>query len=385
LRAGHYIFCPLLLIIGVMYLKKLGLTNFKNYELNEIEFSSRINCITGNNGVGKTNILDAIHYLSLTKSFFNSIDSINVKHGEEYFITQGTFVRNGTDDQIYCAFQKQKQKLLKRNGKEYQKLSDHVGRYPVVMMSPADSALITEGSEDRRKFINKIISQYNSEYLEAVLRYSKALQQRNKQLKDFRASGRFDADVLSIWDSQLVKYGSYIHKERQLLVNEMIPVFQEYYTLISSGKEKVKLTYRSHLSDGDFTEALRDSLEKDRYLEYTTVGVHKDDLVLEMDGYPVKSIGSQGQQKSYLVALKLAKFDYIKSKAGFSPILLLDDIFDKFDADRVEQIIRLVVNHRFGQIFITDTHQDRVRNILVSLDSDYKLFRISGGSVEDIT
>jgi len=368
-----------------MYLKKLGLTNFKNYELNEIEFSSRINCITGNNGVGKTNILDAIHYLSLTKSFFNSIDSINVKHGEEYFITQGTFVRNGTDDQIYCAFQKQKQKLLKRNGKEYQKLSDHVGRYPVVMMSPADSALITEGSEDRRKFINKIISQYNSEYLEAVLRYSKALQQRNKQLKDFRASGRFDADVLSIWDSQLVKYGSYIHKERQLLVNEMIPVFQEYYTLISSGKEKVKLTYRSHLSDGDFTEALRDSLEKDRYLEYTTVGVHKDDLVLEMDGYPVKSIGSQGQQKSYLVALKLAKFDYIKSKAGFSPILLLDDIFDKFDADRVEQIIRLVVNHRFGQIFITDTHQDRVRNILVSLDSDYKLFRISGGSVEDIT
>lgn len=385
MRAGHYIFCPLLLIIGVMYLKKLGLTNFKNYELNEIEFSSRINCITGNNGVGKTNILDAIHYLSLTKSFFNSIDSINVKHGEEYFITQGTFVRNGTDDQIYCAFQKQKQKLLKRNGKEYQKLSDHVGRYPVVMISPADSALITEGSEDRRKFMNKIISQYNSEYLEAVLRYSKALQQRNKQLKEFRASGRFDADVLSIWDSQLVKYGSYIHKERQLLVNEMIPVFQEYYTLISSGKEKVKLTYRSHLSDGDFTEALRDSLYKDRYLEYTTVGVHKDDLVLEMDGYPVKSIGSQGQQKSYLVALKLAKFDYIKSKAGFSPILLLDDIFDKFDGDRVEQIIRLVGNHRFGQIFITDTHQDRVRNILVSLDTDYKLFRISGGSVEDIT
>ncbi len=368
-----------------MYLKKLGLTNFKNYELNDMEFSSRINCITGNNGVGKTNILDAIHYLSLTKSFFNSIDSVNIKHGEDYFITQGTFVRDGADDNIYCAFQKQKQKLLKRNGKEYQKLSDHVGRYPVVMISPADSALITEGSEDRRKFMNKIISQYNSEYLDAVLKYGKALQQRNRQLKEFRASGRFDADILAIWDAQLVKYGHYVHSERQLLVNELIPVFQEYYSLISSGREKVKLTYRSHLSEGDFGSALVNSLEKDRYLEYTTVGVHKDDLVLEMDGYPVKSIGSQGQQKSYLVALKLAKFDYIKSKAGFTPILLLDDIFDKFDGERVEQIIRLVGNHRFGQIFITDTHQDRVRNILVSLNTEYRLFRISGAGVEDIT
>jgi DNA replication and repair protein RecF len=386
LKAGNINFIRLgFLINECMYLKKLGLTNFKNYELNEIEFCSRINCITGNNGVGKTNILDAIHYLSLTKSFFNNIDSINVKHGEEYFITQGTFVRDKMDDHIYCAFQKQKQKVLKRNGKEYQKLSDHVGRYPVVMISPADTSLITEGSEDRRKFMNKIISQYNGEYLDAVLKYGKALQQRNRQLKEFRVSGGYDTDVLAIWDSQLVKYGSYVYKERQLLVNEMIPVFQEYYSMISSGKEKVKLTYRSHLSEGDFAEALRNSQEKDRYLEYTTVGIHKDDLVLEMDGCPVKLIGSQGQQKSYLVALKLAKFDYIKLKAGFSPILLLDDIFDKFDAERVEQIIRLVGNHRFGQIFITDTHQDRIKNILMSVDTEYKLFRISGSGVEELT
>ena len=378
-------FVAQLLSLHNMHLKKLTLTNFKNYELNELEFSPKINCFVGNNGVGKTNILDAIHYLSLTKSFFNSIDSISVRHGEDYFIIQGTFVRDNEEDQIYCAFQKQKQKLLKRNGKEYHRLSDHVGRYPVVMISPADSALITEGSEDRRKFMNKIISQYNAEYLDSILRYGKALQQRNKLLKDQNSSGKADSEILSIWDAQLVKYGNYVYNEREILINELIPVFQEYYSLISSGREKVKLKYRSHLSEGDFTEALQNSITKDRYLEYTTVGIHKDDLLLEMDDYSVKSLGSQGQQKSYLVALKLAKFDYIKRKAGFSPVLLLDDIFDKFDADRVEQIIRLVGNQRFGQIFITDTHQNRLQDILSSHKTDYKLFRIAGNGITEVT
>jgi len=367
-----------------MYLKKLGLTNFKNYELDEMEFSPRINCFVGNNGVGKTNILDAIHYLSLTKSFFNNIDSISIRHGEDYFIIQGIFDREGEDDQLYCAFQKQKQKLLKRNGKEYQKLSEHIGRYPVVMISPADSVLISEGSEERRRFMNKIISQYNAEYLDSVLKYGKALQQRNRLLKDFRSSGSFDGDSLSIWDSRLVKYGSYIHNERRALVSELIPVFQEYYDLISSGREIVKLNYRSHLSEGDYAEMLQNTLQRDRILEYTTAGVHKDDLTLEMNDHPVKSLGSQGQQKSYLVALKLAKFDYIKRKSGFSPILLLDDLFDKFDAERVEQIIRLVGNHRFGQIFITDTHQDRLHEILSSHNTDYRLFRIGSEGVKDV-
>jgi DNA replication and repair protein RecF len=367
-----------------MYLKKLALTNFKNYELNELEFSPKINCFVGNNGVGKTNILDAIHYLSLTKSFFNNIDSISIRHGEDYFIIQGTFVRDGEEDQIYCAFQKQKQKLLKRNGKEYQKLSDHVGRYPVVMISPADSALITEGSEDRRRFMNKIISQYSAEYLDSVLRYSKALQQRNKALKDINSSAKPDNDILSIWDAQLVKYGTYIYNERDVLVNELIPVFQEYYSFISSDKESVKLRYRSHLSEDSYAEALLNSVQKDRYLEYTTVGVHKDDLLLEMNDFSVKSLGSQGQQKSYLVALKLAKFDYIKRKAGFSPILLLDDIFDKFDARRVEQIIKLVGNHRFGQIFITDTHQNRLQDILTSHKTDFKLFNIADNGISEV-
>jgi DNA replication and repair protein RecF len=360
-----------------MYLKTLALTNFKNYELNELEFSPKINCFVGNNGVGKTNILDAIHYLSLTKSFFNNVDSVSVRHGEDYFIIQGAFERDGEVDQLYCSFQKQKQKVLKRNGKEYQRLSDHVGRYPVVMISPADSALINEGSEDRRRFMNKIISQYSSEYLDSVLRYSKALQQRNKLLKDIGSTGGVDSEVLTMWDSQLVKYGSYVYNQRDILVNELIPVFQEYYSMISSGRETVKLKYRSHLSEGNFSEALQSSITKDRYLEYTTVGIHKDDLSLEMDGYPVKLLGSQGQKKSYLVALKLAKFEYIRKKAGFSPVLLLDDIFDKFDAERVEQIIKLVGKDMFGQIFITDTHQYRLQEILSSHKTEYKLFRIA--------
>lgn len=366
-----------------MHLKKLALTNFKNYELNELEFSPKINCFVGNNGVGKTNILDAIHYLSITKSFFNNIDSISIRHGEEYFIIQGTFIRNGEEDQIYCAFQKQKQKLFKINGKEYQKLSNHVGRYPVVMISPADSYLISEGSEERRRFLNKIISQYSPEYLNSVLRYGKALQQRNRLLKDFKASGKFDSEVLCVWDAQLVKYGTCVYNDRNVLINELIPVFQEYYSLISSGREAVRLKYRSHLSEGDYLTALLDSVTKDRFLEYTSIGIHKDDLLLEMDNYPVKMLGSQGQQKSYLVALKLAKFDYIKNKSGYSPILLLDDIFDKFDAERVEQIIRLVGNDRFGQIFITDTHQSRLKEILSSHNTDYKLFKISdNGKIE---
>jgi len=368
-----------------MYLKKLVLTNFKNYELGELEFSPKINCFVGNNGVGKTNILDAIHYLSLTKSFFNSIDSISIKHGEDYFIVQGTFIRDEEEDNIYCAFQKQKQKLLKRNGKEYPKLSDHVGRYPVVMISPADSALISEGSEDRRKFMNKIVSQYNTGYLDSVLKYSKAVQQRNKLLKDFKAAGRFDSDMLAVWDAQLVKYGEYIFSERSTLVNELIPVFQEYYEMISNGREEVRLHYHSHLAEGSFAEMLLNSINKDRFLEYTTTGIHKDDMLLEMNGFPVKSLGSQGQQKSYLVALKLAKFDYIKRKAGFSPILLLDDIFDKFDAERVEQIIKLVGNHRFGQIFITDTHQSRLQDILFSHNIDFKLFRILDNKVSEFS
>ena len=367
-----------------MYLKKLSLTNFKNYEQADMEFSPKINCIVGDNGVGKTNILDAIHYLSLTKSFFNNIDSVSIRHGVDFFIIQGFFVKDGEEDNVFCSFHRQKQKILRRNGKEYERLSDHIGRYPVVMISPADNALIGEGSEERRKFMNKIISQYNAEYLNSALNYNKALQQRNRVLRDFKAFDSYDNEMLSVWDAQLIRYGTFVYSERDMLINELIPVFREYYSMVSNQKEKVRLRYRSHLNEGDFNGILKDALTKDRSLEYTTVGIHKDDLLFEMDGYPVRLLGSQGQQKSYLVALKLAKFDYIKKKAGFPPILLLDDIFDKFDAERVAQIIRLVGNHRFGQIFITDTHQDRLQNILNTLNTDYKLFRIREAGIDEV-
>ena len=344
-----------------MYLKKLSLTNFKNYGQAELEFSPRINCIVGNNGVGKTNILDAIHYLSLTKSFFNPIDSISIRHNEEFFIIQGFFMKNGEEDNIFCSFHRHKQKTLRQNGKEYDRLSDHVGRFPVVMISPADSALIAGGSDERRKFMNKIISQYNPSYLDAVLNYNKALQQRNRLLKDFSLYRNFDQDMLTVWDAQLVRFGAYAFSERDKLIEEMVPVFCEYYSLVANENEKVRLVYKSQLAQGDPADLLMASVDKDRSLEYTTTGIHKDDLLFELNDYPVRSLGSQGQQKSYLVALKLAKFDYIKKKAGFAPILLLDDIFDKFDSDRVAHIIRLVGNHRFGQIFITDTHQERLQ------------------------
>lgn len=367
-----------------MYLKRLSLTNFKNYSHAEMEFSPRINCIVGNNGVGKTNILDAVHYLSLTKSFFNNIDSKGIRHNEDFFIIQGLFVKGDEEDNIFCSFHRHRQKMMKRNGREYERLSDHVGRYPVVMISPADSALISEGSDERRKFMNKIISQYNAEYLDSVLNYNKALQQRNRLLRDFNALNNFDNEMLYVWDSQLVRYGMFVYSERDLLINELIPVFREYYSLVSDQKEKVRLKYRSDLSEGDFTGILKNTLNKDRSLEYTSAGIHKDDLLFEMNGYSVRSLGSQGQQKSYLVALKLAKFDYIKRKAGYAPILLLDDIFDKFDAERVAQIIRLVGNHRFGQIFITDTHQERLREILNTIDTDYKLFKIGESGIDEI-
>ncbi len=253
-----------------MHLKRLSLTNFKNYTRADLEFSPRINCIVGNNGVGKTNILDAVHYLSLTKSFFNNIDSVSIRHEEDFFIIQGLFVKDGEEDTIFCSFHKHKQKVLKRNGKEYERLSDHVGRYPVVMISPADSALICEGSDERRKFMNKIISQYNSEYLESVLNYNKALQQRNRLLRDFGALNNFDGEMLSVWDSQLVRYGMVAWSERETLINELIPVFREYYSLVSNQKEQVRLRYQSHLNDGDFGDLLKNSLSKDRSLEYTT-------------------------------------------------------------------------------------------------------------------
>ena len=366
-----------------MFLRQISLTNFKNYGEATLEFCPRINCFVGDNGVGKTNILDAIHYLSLTKSYFSSVDSGNIKHGSDYFIIKGLFERTGGDSEVYCGFQKDKRKTFRINGKDYERLADHIGKLPVTMVSPSDSVIITGGSEERRKFMNNVISQFDREYLENVIDYNKALKARNRMLKDSGGSSGFDSDIMDIWENKMGELASEIYRMRNAFTTEMIPLFRDYYSIISGDREIVDLTLISQLRDMEFSQLLQKNYQKDRILQYTSAGIHRDDLFLGMGGYPVRDLGSQGQQKSYLVALKLAKYDYIASRGREKPILLLDDIFDKFDEKRVEQIISLVSDMRFGQIFISDTHQVRMQRILSRLTIESRLFRINNG-IEEI-
>lgn len=365
-----------------MHLRHIELTNFKNYESVSLDFSPRFNCFVGNNGVGKTNILDAIHYLSLTKSFFNNSDSLSIRHGEDYFILKGEFERDGETDEIHCAFQKQKAKVFKRNGREYQKLSDHVGRYPVVMVSPADSTLITEGGEERRRFMNLIISQYDPAYLDAHVRYNKIIAQRNRVLRE--SSGRYDTgSLLDLYDDQMIPLAELIYIARKELTENLKPLFSDYYSRISNRAEKVSIRYRSHLSEPGYGAILMASRERDTELQYTTTGIHRDDLLFEIDDHSARTTGSQGQQKSFLVALKLAKFGFISRRNGFPPALLLDDIFDKFDENRVEEIIKLAGSGDFGQVFITDTHKERIHRILDNSGVDFRLYHIGKNGIEE--
>lgn len=365
-----------------MYLRNISLINFKNYGQVELNFSPKINCFVGNNGVGKTNILDAVYYLSITKSFFNSIDTQNIKYDHEFTVIQGDFEKDEKIEQIYCGIKRSKKKQFKRNKKEYQRLADHIGLFPIVMISPADASLISEGSEERRRFLDTVIAQYDKRYLEDLINYNKALSQRNKLLKDFAKNENFSEESLQLWTDQLIPPGERVYQKRVEFIKRLIPIFQNYYDSIAKGGEEVSLTYKSHLAEDDFKKLLAKSQHKDRILQYTTVGIHKDDLSLHLSGYPIKRVGSQGQQKTFLVALKLAKFEFIKNIVGYHPILLLDDIFDKFDKLRVKQIIELVGHQEFGQIFITDTHQDRLEIILNELPADFKLFRINEEIVE---
>lgn len=365
-----------------MYLRNISLLNFKNYSQVELTFSPKINCFVGNNGVGKTNILDAVHYLSLTKSFFNAIDTQNIKYNQEFSMIQGEFEKDGKVEQIHCTIARNRKKQFKRNKKEYQRLAEHIGLLPVVMISPADSSLISEGSSERRRFIDTVIAQYDKPYLEDLIVYNKALSQRNRLLKNFSGKNSYSEESIQLWNEQLVPPGERIFRKRVEFIKRLIPIFQHYYDSIAKGGEEVSLSYQSHLNDGDFKKLLTDALHKDRILQYTTVGIHKDDLNLKLSGYPIKRVGSQGQQKTYLLALKLAKFEFIKNIVGFHPVLLLDDIFDKFDKLRVKQIIELVAHQEFGQIFITDTHQDRLETILSAIPAEYKLFRINEEVIE---
>jgi DNA replication and repair protein RecF len=364
-----------------MYLQSLSLVNFKNFGEAEISFSPRINCFVGDNGVGKTNLLDAIHYLCLCKSYFNPVDSQNIQHNQEFSIIQGLFQGASKTSEIFCGIHHSKNKVFKCNKKEYEKLSHHIGNFPVVMISPQDAVLIMEGSEERRRFMNSVISQYDRTYLENVILYNRLLAQRNKLLKDAGWSGRFDESVLEIYEAQMISPANQIYQSRTVFSEKMIPVFRKYYHQIAPEQEEIGLTYHSPLSDHSLESLFQNSRDKDRIMQYTTQGIHKDDLVLKLNGYPLKKTGSQGQQKTFLVTLKLAQFDFIKEMKLIKPILLLDDIFDKFDESRVKQIINLVADEHFGQIFISHTDEARMHAILEEMQTDYKLFRVNNGNV----
>lgn len=366
------------------HLNSLTLFNFKNYEDASLSFCSKVNCITGNNGVGKTNILDAVFYLSLCKSYFGGIDSNNIRHENEFFVVQGEYLRENSKENIYCGLKLGQKKMFRRNGKEYERLADHIGLIPVVMVSPYDSNLIVEGSEERRKFTDMVISQLDQVYLDDLMRYNRTLIQRNQLLKDFARRNWFDTDMVEMWNEQLIVNGLKIFEKRKSFITEMVPVFQKYYDFVSGGNEKVDLVYESQLFYDDFKNLLEKSIDKDRAIQHTSVGIHKDDLILKLNGYPIKRVGSQGQQKTYLVALKLAQFDFISQHTQTKPILLLDDIFDKFDTLRVEKIVKLVSGNHFGQIFITDTHTEQMETILKQIDGEYRLFRVNNDNTIEV-
>jgi DNA replication and repair protein RecF len=368
-----------------MFIRELSVMNYKNFGEATLSFSRKLNCFIGNNGVGKTNLLDAVYYLSFCKSYFNNPDSQNVRHSEDFFALQGKYELNGNNEEIHCGFRNGQKKKIRRNKKEYERFSDHIGLLPLVMISPADAVLIQGGSDERRRFMDSVISQYDRTYLEWLVRYNRALQQRNTLLKEVAGHSNFDPDSFAIWDDQLIHLGQKIHLKRTGFLQELLPVFQKYYTLISGGNEVVSLEYGSQLSDQKFEVLLKESFPKDRMLQFTSTGIHKDDLELKLGGYPIKRLGSQGQNKTYLIALKFAQFDFIRSLNNIKPILLLDDIFDKLDSGRVEEIVKLVSDDHFGQIFITDTNREHLDAILRQAGGDdFRIFVVNKGIINDI-
>lgn len=359
-----------------MFLKELSLTNYKNFESLKFSFDTKIICFVGLNGVGKTNILDSIYHLSYTKSYFNPIPSQNIKHGETFFFISGRYMINDKEENILVSLKKGDKKIIKRNNKLYKKFSDHIGKIPLVLISPDDRNLIIEGSETRRKFIDGIISQTDKEYLNNLIDYNKTLKQRNALLKMFYDNSESIRKTIDIYDRQLSSDAQKIYDKRREFLNEFIPIFKSRYKELSNDKENVEIKHSSDISpDQNLYKLLKNSLEKDLRFQYTTKGIHKDDLNLSLDNFPIKKYGSQGQQKTFLIAMKLAQFDYL-SKLDSKPILLLDDIFDKLDDTRVKQIINLVNQEKFNQIFISDTNKTRSENIIKKVNKSYKIFEI---------
>ena len=366
-----------------MILERLSLINFKNYDEAQLEFCPKFNCFVGDNGMGKTNLLDAIHYLAFCKSFFNSIDSQNIKHNMPFFAIQAWINKNNETHEIFCGVKRGHKKQFKHNKKEYDRLSEHIGLYPLVMISPSDIELIWDGSEVRRKFMDSIISQYDKSYLEKLITYNHVLHQRNALLKQFYESRSFDSVSLEIWDDQLIIYGEEIINKRKHFLQEFIPLFNKNYQFISNSKEHVTLEYENSLHEHSYKTVLLNTLAKDRSLHYTSTGPHRDDLSFKLEGNPIKKFASQGQQKSYLLALKLAQFEFIKDKKTTKPLLLLDDIYDKLDETRFNQLIELVSGDNFGQVFITDTHPERIQKLFLKYHSSYMIYQVNDGLVTE--
>lgn len=365
-----------------MILKRISILNYKNLEQVELSFSPKLNCFFGQNGMGKTNLLDAVYFLSFCKSAGNPIDSQNICHDADFFVIQGFYeAADGTPEEIYCGMKRRQKKQFKRNKKEYTRLSDHIGFLPLVMVSPADSELIAGGSDERRRFMDVVISQYDKEYLDALIRYNKALVQRNTLLKSEQP---VEEELFLVWEEMMAQAGEVVFRKREAFIREFIPIFQSFYSFISQDREKVGLSYDSHARDASLLEVLKESRVRDQIMGYSLRGVHKDELNMLLGGFPIKREGSQGQNKTYLVALKLAQFDFLKRTGTTVPLLLLDDIFDKLDASRVEQIIKLVAGDSFGQIFITDTNREHLDRILHKVGSDYKMFRVEQGTVAEM-
>ena len=359
-----------------MILKSITLTNYKSFSAKTVDLDPKINCFIGPNGVGKSNVLDAIYHLSFGKSYFNPISSQNIKHGEDFFAIKGSYRNESKEEVVIINFKKNDKKVIKRNNKKYEKFSDHIGFIPLVIISPSDRNLIAEGSDIRRKFIDSVISQSDKKYLENLINYNKILTQRNSLLKLFFKNKNFDKQTIQVYDSQLESIGEKIHIKRKIFLNDFVPVFKDKYKSISNNNEEVDIKYKTDLEFDKLSVLLQNNLEKDMFLQYTSKGIHKDDLIFNINDYSVKKFGSQGQQKSLLIALKLAQFDFLKSQNKNNPILLLDDIFDKLDKNRVKQIINLVSDNDFGQIFISDTDEERTKDSIKEINNTNKIFKL---------
>lgn len=360
-----------------MYLKKLVLINFKNITQAEITLSERLNCFVGDNGAGKTNVLDAVYYLSMSKSALTMTDGQSVRHGEDFFVVEGTYAGDsGSNDTVNCSFLRRSGKVLKLNGKEYDRMADHVGRFPVVMVSPQDSVLITDAAEERRRYLNAFLSQLDRDYLASLMRYNAVLAERNRFLKSSS-----DEQMLQIYDMQLADHAARIYERRRDIIERMRPLVAEFYRQLSGDREQVEIEYRSELASASMGELLLASRERDIVNGFTTSGVHRDDMSLRIGGYPLRKYGSQGQQKSFLMSLKLAQYRILAEVCGERPLLLLDDLFDKLDTSRVENLLTLVAGDDFGQIFITDCNRSRLETILSRAGEKYALFMVEGGDI----